>query len=69
MESVCKRLGVEAIEMVDYVIPQADLGRFIGRYEGLPIVGKGGLTGNEHTACEIVDRIVLESLKTDIVEK
>lgn len=69
MESVCKRLGVEAIEMVDYVIPQADLGRFIGRYEGLPIVGKGGLTGNEHTACEIVDRIVLESLKTDLVEK
>lgn len=65
MESVCKRLGVEAIEMIDYIIPQADLGRFIGNYEGLPIVGKGGLTGNENTACDIVDRIMLESQRTD----
>ena len=58
MVNVCYQLGVECIEVVDYVIPQTDIGRLIGSpYSGLPIVGKGGLTGNDTIACEIVTRL------------
>ena len=61
MVNVCYQLGVECIEVMDYVIPQTDIGRMVGKYEGLPIVGKGGLTGTDRTACDIVDRIFRES--------
>lgn len=61
MVNVCYQLGVECIEVKDYVIPQADIGRLVGNYDGLPVVGKGGLTGNDHTACDIVDRLFQEA--------
>lgn len=61
MVNVCYQLGVECIQVMDYVIPQADVGRLVGSYDGLPVVGKGGLTGNDHTACDIVDRLFKES--------
>lgn len=61
MVNVCYQLGIECIEMLDYVIPQIDIGRLVGGYDGLPVVGKGGLTGNDHTACDIVDRLFRES--------
>lgn len=61
MVNVCYQMGVECIEVTDYVIPQTDIGRLLGKYEGLPIVGKGGLTGNDHIACEIVDRLFREA--------
>lgn len=61
MVNVCYQLGVECIEVMDYVIPQADIGRLVGNYDGLPVVGKGGLTGNDHTACDIVDRLFKEA--------
>ncbi len=61
MVNVCYQLGVECIEVMDYVIPQADVGRLVGNYDGLPVVGKGGLTGGEQTACEIVSRLFGES--------
>lgn len=60
MVNVCYQLGVECLEVLDYVIPQADVTRLIGNYDGLPAIGKGGLTGNDNTACEIVDRIFRE---------
>ena len=63
MVNVCYQLGVECIEVVDYVIPQTDVGRLVGSYDGLPIVGKGGLTGNDNTACDIVDRLFRESAR------
>lgn len=63
MVNVCYQLGVECIEVMDYVIPQTDIGRLVGSYDGLPIVGKGGLTGNDNTACEIVDRLFRESAR------
>ena len=63
MVNVCYQMGVEAIEVMDYVIPQTDIGRLSGAYEGLPVVGKGGLTGNDQTACEIVERLFRESLR------
>lgn len=61
MVNVCYQLGVECIEVMDYVIPQADVGRLVGSYDGLPVVGKGGLTGDDRTACDIVDRLFMEA--------
>lgn len=64
MVNVLNMLGADGIELVDYVIPQADLGRIIGgKYNNLVVVGKGGLTGTEHTAIDIVNRIFEESGK------
>ncbi len=61
MVNVCNAVGVQSLELIDYVIPQTDIGRLVGSYSGLPIVGKGGLTGNDNTACEIVSRLLKEA--------
>ncbi len=58
--NVCRQLNVESLEVIDYVIPQADLSRLTGKYAGMPIVGKGGLTGKDDTAVEIVNRLFQE---------
>ena len=64
MVNVCYQLGVECIEVMDYVIPQTDVGRLVGSpYDGLPVVGKGGLTGNDNTACDIVTRLFREAAR------
>lgn len=65
MVNVCNQLGVSALELLDYVIPQTDLARLVGAYDKMPIVGKGGLTGNDHTAIDIVDRLMLEAGRED----
>lgn len=65
MVNVCYQLGVACIEVMDYVIPQTDVGRLVGSYEGLPVVGKGGLTGNDNTACDIVSRLFRESARSE----
>lgn len=63
MVNVCFHLGVECIQLVDYVIAQTDVGRLTGKYEGLPIVGKGGLTGNDNIAFDIIDRLFKEATR------
>jgi uncharacterized protein YgbK (DUF1537 family) len=63
MVNVCSVLGVECLEVMDYVIPQTDIGRLIGAYDGLPIIGKGGLTGTNTTAIEIVERLMREAAR------
>ena len=63
MVNVCYQLGVECLEVIDYVIPQTDVGRLVGSYDGLPGVGKGGLTGNDNTACDIVGRLFGEAMR------
>lgn len=63
MVNVCQQLGVECIELIDYVIPQTDIGRLVGNYEGLPVVGKGGLTGVDTSACDIVSRLFREAAR------
>ncbi|OBR92890.1 hypothetical protein CLRAG_21840 [Clostridium ragsdalei P11] len=61
MVYVCASLGVDGIELIDYVIPQSDLGRLIGsKFNGMTVVGKGGLTGDDTTAIKIVNRIFYE---------
>lgn len=62
MVSVCRCLGAGSIKVQDYVIPQTDVGRLSGgKYDGLPIIGKGGLTGNEEIVYEIAERLFRES--------
>lgn len=63
MVNVCYQLGVECIEVLDYVIAQTDVGRLSGNYKGLPIIGKGGLTGTENTAVEVVARLFKEATR------
>ena len=53
MVNVCYQLGAQCIELLDYVIPQTDIGRLVGSYDGLPVVGKGGLTET------IIRRVIL----------
>ena len=64
MVNVCSRLHVQSIELIDYVIPQTDIGRFIdGEYKGMPFICKGGMTGNDNIVSEIVERLFYESQK------
>lgn len=63
MVNVCYHLGVGCLEMIDYVIPQTDLSFITGKYAGLPIVGKGGLTGDDHIAEKIIERLCLEAAR------
>lgn len=64
MVSICFQLGVECLEMLDYVIAQTDVGRMCGKYQGMPIIGKGGLTGYDTIVPDIVDRLFLEAART-----
>jgi uncharacterized protein YgbK (DUF1537 family) len=63
MVNVCYHLGVNCLEMIDYVIPQTDVSFLTGKYAGLPIVGKGGLTGDDHIAEKIIERLCLEAAR------
>ncbi|WP_392559494.1 four-carbon acid sugar kinase family protein [Orbus mooreae] len=67
MVNVLQGLDAKGIELIDYVIPQTDIGRIVGgEYDGMICVGKGGLTGHEDIVISIVDRIYQEAEKTDI---
>ena len=62
--NVCTELGVECLEVVDYVIAQTDIGRLVGsKYAGIPIIGKGGLTGTDTIVFDIVDRLFKEATR------
>lgn len=63
MVNVCFQLGVECIEVLDYVVAQTDVGRMIGKYQGMPIIGKGGLTGHDTIVLDIVDRLFREAAR------
>ena len=64
MVSTLTNLDARGISLIDYIIPQTDLGRIIGgKFDGLVTVGKGGLTGKSHTAISAVNRIAAEAKK------
>lgn len=65
MVNVCFQLGVECLEVLDYVIAQTDVGRMIGKYQGMPIIGKGGLTGHDTIVLDIVDRLFKEAARVN----
>lgn len=67
MVNVLCGLDAKGIELIDYVIPQTDIGRIVGGdYDGVICVGKGGLTGTEDIATSIVERIYQEAEKFEI---
>lgn len=61
--NVCNALGVQCLEVVDYVIAQTDVGALTGKYAGIPIIGKGGLTGTEDIVLQIMDRLFREATR------
>lgn len=62
MAHVCRSLGVRCLEVVDYVVPQTDVVRLEGgRYSGMPVVGKGGMTGYDNIVDDIVTRLFAEA--------
>lgn len=63
MEAVRSRLGAKAVELIDNVIPQTNVGRLIGAGPRLPVIWKRGAAGSEHTAEDIVNRLFAESSK------
>ena len=59
--SILRALGAAGIRLVDTVLPQTNLGIIIGgRFEGVKIVGKGGLIGPEDTMVKVVERLFHE---------
>lgn len=57
MECVCRKIGVQCIEALDNIVAQVDVGRIIGKYNGLPVVAKGGFCGEEDVGIKIVERL------------
>lgn len=62
MLNVCRQMGVSMIEVKDYIEPQVDVSFQVGVNDGLPMVGKGGLTGSINIVNKIIDRINAEYL-------
>lgn len=61
MESVCREIEVECIQALDNIVAQIDVGRIIGKYNGLPLVAKGGFCGGQDIGIKIVERLLAES--------
>lgn len=59
MVHVCKQLEAECLEVLDYVIPQTDVSRLAdGKYRGMLVIGKGGMTGYDSIVTDIVREIL-----------
>lgn len=65
MESVCREIEVDCIQAIDNIVAQIDVGRIIGRYDGMPIVAKGGFCGDKDIGIQIVDRLLRESARNE----
>lgn len=63
MESVCRKLQVSCIQAIDNIVAQVDVGKIMGKYDGLPIIVKGGFCGYEDIGVDIVKRLFIESAK------
>lgn len=63
MESICRKIGVSCIQALDNIVAQVDVGKIIGKYEGLPVIVKGGFCGYETVGIDIVERLFLEASK------
>lgn len=63
--AVCDALEITCLEAVDYLTPQTDISHMTGRYAGMTLIGKGGLTGDDDIVNRIVERILLEAGGSD----
>lgn len=61
MESICRRIGVSCIQARDNIVAQVDVGKILGKYEGLPVVVKGGFCGYKDVMIDVLDRLFLEA--------
>lgn len=58
MVKTLQALDAQGLRLVDYFIPQVDYGLIVGgSFDGIPVVCKGGLTGDKFTAVNAVRRI------------
>lgn len=58
MVNSCIAFGAHGLTLVDYVIPQVDQARLVGGpFHDIPVVCKGGLTGDQITAKLAVNRL------------
>lgn len=64
MESICRKINVECIQSLGNIVSQIDIGRIIGKYDGLPIIVKGGFCGYDEVGVDIVDRLFWESSRS-----
>lgn len=57
--STCRALGIPAIQMCGSLAPQVDVGMISGSdLNGIPIVLKGGLTGDSNTAINVTNALI-----------
>lgn len=61
MESICRKIEVECIQSLGNIVSQIDIGKIIGKYDGLPVIVKGGFCGYDEVGVDIVDRLFWES--------
>ena len=64
MVSVLSHMDARCVSVLGYIIPQVDICRLVGgRFDGMTVVSKGGLTGDTQIANMIVGRILREAAK------
>lgn len=63
MECVCRKIGVSCIKAVDNIVAQVDVGRILGKYEGMPVIVKGGFCGYDEIGIDIVKRLHVEGMR------
>lgn len=60
--TVLRTLGASGLRLIDTVIPQTNFGQIIGGpFEGMGVVGKGGMIGRDDTAVLAVNRLFFET--------
>ena len=65
MEAVCRKIGVSCIRSIDNIVAQVDVGRLLGKYEGMPVVVKGGFCGYDSIVPDIVKRLKCEAVRKE----
>ncbi|XCP84654.1 four-carbon acid sugar kinase family protein [Roseburia hominis] len=63
MECVCRKIGVSCIKAIDNIVAQVDVGRILGKYEGMPVIVKGGFCGYDEIGVDIVKRLHVEGMR------
>lgn len=57
MEKVCRKIGVACIKAENNIVAQVDVGKIIGKYDGMPLIVKGGFCGSEDIGIAIVRKL------------
>ena len=67
MEKVCRKIGVACIKAEDNIVAQVDVGKIIGRYDGMPLVVKGGFCGSEDIGIQVAASVVVSCILAPII--